>query len=176
MTQSRDQNHMIFDPRLAQWWRRLFGWAIDTLVLGILAVGFWIPVVNAYNRNYRAMLKESYVDEPSLQAITAHVFALGALAALLSACIAVVYYWLLTGFWGTTVGKRALGSRVVSADGWSKVSQRSAFVRAVVFVFCSVIPVYWFVDTTWMLGDSQRQCVHDKAANTVVVKGSAIGR
>jgi len=121
------------------------------------------------------MLKESYIDEPSVQAITEHVLALGGLSILFSACIAVAYYWLLTAFWGTTVGKRALGTWVVSADDWSKVGQWSALIRAGVFALGLVMPLFWLVDNLWLLPDSQRQCLHDKAASTLVVKGSAIG-
>jgi len=168
--------HIRLDPRLAQWWRRLLGWAIDTVLIGILAAGLWIPVVDAYGRNYRSMLKNPDIDEPAIQAVTAHVLGIGAVAALISACIAVAYYWLLTGFWGTTSGKRALGTWVVTANGWTKVSQRSAFLRAAVFVVGPVIPFFFLVDNLWLLAGSQRQCLHDKAASTVVVKASAIGR
>jgi uncharacterized RDD family membrane protein YckC len=132
--------------------------------------------------------------------VTAHVLDVGILSVLASACIAVAYYWLLTSFWGTTIGKRALGVRVVAAAGWTKAGQKAAFIRAAVFVvggsvtpffalflFYSFgssssfllilsLPIFFFADNLLLLGDRQRQCLHDKAAGTVVVRGSAIRR
>ncbi len=189
------------DRQLAEWWRRLFSWIIDTIIITILVAALWIPVVHAYNHNYRIMIKNPDFDMPRIQAVlTRHVLDVGMLSVLASACLAVAYYWLLTGFWGTTIGKRALGVRVVAAAGLTKVGQKVAFIRAAVFVvggtvtpffafflfysfgssssflFYLSLPIFFFADNLLLLGDRQRQCLHDKAADTVVVKGSAIER
>lgn len=95
-----------------------------------------------------------------------------------SLCFAVGYYWLLTGFWGTTIGKRILGTWVVTAKGWSEVGMGAALIRAIVFVVGGEIafPLFFLIDSLWLLRGSQRQCLHDKAARTIVVKGAALGR
>jgi uncharacterized RDD family membrane protein YckC len=113
------------DRQLAEWWRRLFSWIIDTIILTVLVAALWIPVVHAYNHEYRIMIKNPDFDMPRIQAVlTPHVLDAGMLSVLASAFVAAVYYWLLTGFWGTTIGKRALGVRVVAAAGWTRVGRR----------------------------------------------------
>jgi uncharacterized RDD family membrane protein YckC len=85
--------------------------------------------------------------------------------------LAIAYYWLLTGYWGTTIGKRALGTWVVTADGGSRMSLRRSFVRALVFVLGGeVIPFFFFTDNLWLTRDPRWQALHDKVAGTVVVR------
>jgi uncharacterized RDD family membrane protein YckC len=181
------------DPALAEWWRRLLGWLIDSTIISVLTAATWIPIVHAYVRNYRTMINNPDMDIPSLQAVTPHVIDLGMLSAIASACIAVTYYWLLTALCGATIGKRALGIRVAASAGRARAGQRAALIRAMVFVVggaiiplfaislyvnflfafaapLSFLPVFFVVDNLWLLGDRQRQCLHDKAAGTVVVK------
>src|SRR5260370_39933692 len=122
------------DRGQAEWWRRLLGWLIDSTIISVLTAATWIPVVHAYVHNYRIMINNPDIDMPSLQAVTPHVIDLGMLSAAASACIAVTYYWLLTGLWGTTIGKRALGVWVAASAGRARVGQRAAFIRAAGFV------------------------------------------
>jgi uncharacterized RDD family membrane protein YckC len=148
------------DPRLAEPWRRFVGWIVDWIIIAILTSFVWIPAA------FRHATGRS----------TSTFFVAG----ISSLLISVLYYWLLTGFWGTTVGKRLVGAWVVTADSWSKVSLGAAFVRAVVFDVIPAIPIvgwFWFLlDNLWLLWDERRQCLHDKAAGTIVVKATALGR
>jgi uncharacterized RDD family membrane protein YckC len=67
--------------------------------------------------------------------------------------------WILTALTGTTVGKRVLGMRVARLDGkpvgffWSAVRT--------LLLLCVVPP---------LVIDSDRRGLHDKAANTIVVR------
>ena len=158
---------------LAEWWRRLIGWVIDSVVVGVLVAGSWVRTVHAYSDTYRIMLRNPDIDVPSFSAINARVLADGLLATFASAGIALAYYGLLTGLWGTTVGKRMLGAWVVTSAGRAKPHGKSAFIRAAVFVVGPVILFFFFADNLTLLGDKQRQCLHDKAAGTVVVKRRA---
>jgi uncharacterized RDD family membrane protein YckC len=159
------------DPRLAQWWRRLLGWVIDSVIVGIPAWVLFLPVVDAYNLNYRLTLNNPDMDMPAIQAITGHMLAQAVTAAFAAACAAVAYYWLLTGLWGTTVGKRVLGGWVVAADGRRRLGMRSAFLRALVYVAGLSIAPFFLIDNLLLLSDRQLQCLHDRAAGTLVVKG-----
>lgn len=67
--------------------------------------------------------------------------------------------WLLTGFTGFTVGKRILGIRVVRLDG-KPVGPLWGLLRTILFL--AVIPPVLF--------DGDHRGLHDKAANTVVVR------
>jgi uncharacterized RDD family membrane protein YckC len=97
---------------------------------------------------------------------------------LVSLVVDFSYDWLQHGLWGQTLGKRALGIIVLTADTWSKIGGRAAFLRAAVFVLAPVVPYagVWFsiLDLSWLLWDNRRQCLHDKAARTVVVKKYAL--
>ena len=86
-------------------------------------------------------------------------------------CLSVSYYWLLTGYWGTTIGKRALGTWVVRASDGGKVSLRASFLRALVFVLGGeVVPLFFVIDNLSLTADAGRQTLHDKAARTLVVR------
>jgi uncharacterized RDD family membrane protein YckC len=67
--------------------------------------------------------------------------------------------WLLTGLTGFTVGKRLLGLRVVRLDG-KPVGLFWSLLRAVLFL--AVIPP--------LVYDKDQRGLHDKAANTVVIR------
>ncbi len=85
--------------------------------------------------------------------------------------VAITYYWVLTGYWGTTIGKRALGTWVVSAGERTRISLPTSFLRALIFVLGGeVVPVFFLVDNLWLVQDRRRQALHDKAARTLVVR------
>jgi uncharacterized RDD family membrane protein YckC len=67
--------------------------------------------------------------------------------------------WILTALTGTTIGKRALGMRVARLDG-KPVGFGWSLVRAILLL-CVVPP---------LVIDSDRRGLHDKAANTIVVR------
>jgi uncharacterized RDD family membrane protein YckC len=176
---------------LAEWWRRLLAWIIDAIIISALVAALWILPVHAYLHSYRIMISNPDIDMPSVHAVTSPVFDVAISSGVASACIPVAYYWLLTGFWGATVGKRALGAWVVTSAGQIKVGQRAAFIRAVVFVvggavipilslfvyfnfLFSLLPIFFFADNVRLLGERHGQSLHDKAAGTVVVKRTAI--
>jgi uncharacterized RDD family membrane protein YckC len=73
--------------------------------------------------------------------------------------IFAVEVWVLTALTGTTVGKRLCGIRVIRTDG-GVVGFRWALVRTVLLLTV-VLP---------LLTDFNRQGVHDRAADTIVVR------
>jgi uncharacterized RDD family membrane protein YckC len=71
---------------------------------------------------------------------------------------------------GQTVGKRALGIRVISLDDGGPIGYGRAFIRWIGrYVSAIVILIGYF----WMLWDKESQCWHDKFAGDVVVPVSA---
>jgi len=85
------------------------------------------------------------------------------------------YEGAMTAARGQTLGKIALGIRVARlADG--SVPGRAGWVRAAVYALPGVLvaavvgPLLWLLDSLWCSWDRPyRQCLHDKAARTVVV-------
>lgn len=80
----------------------------------------------------------------------------------------VVYEALLIAFWnGQTIGKKAMGIRVV-ARGGQPVSVGMAFVRSLMKIVSGAVLLLGYL---WMLWDPNKQTWHDKVADTYVVRG-----
>ena len=70
---------------------------------------------------------------------------------------------------GQTIAKRMLRIKVVRSDGTSISLGRIFWLRNMLNALISVIPFYAFVDALFIFSES-RQCLHDKLADTIVVK------
>lgn len=89
-----------------------------------------------------------------------------AVAGCLGLLLSVAYY---VGFWATTgqtLGKMALGIKVISADG-SPVSWGKALLRYLGYIVSGLVLALGFI---WIAFDPLRQGWHDKIANTYVVR------
>ncbi|GAA2723604.1 RDD family protein [Actinocorallia aurantiaca] len=95
-------------------------------------------------------------------------------ASLLAAVLAFLYFWLLTHRWnGQTLGKKAMGTRVVREQDGGPVDASTSAVRAGVFVVLAYICCVGFlVDAIWIFTNPKNQTLHDKAAKTVVVEAT----
>jgi uncharacterized RDD family membrane protein YckC len=69
---------------------------------------------------------------------------------------------------GQTIGKKLLRIKVARSDGTRASFARIFWLRNVVNVLVSVVPLYWVIDHLFVFGDS-RQCLHDKLADTIVI-------
>ena len=70
---------------------------------------------------------------------------------------------------GQSIGKKLLGIKVVRSDGSAVSLARLIWLRNVVNWVIHVVPFYGLVDSLFIFGES-RQCLHDKIADTIVVK------
>ena len=68
-----------------------------------------------------------------------------------------------------SIAKRLLGIKVVRADGSPCSFSRIFWLRNVVNLFFSLLPLYSIIDALFIFGESQ-QCLHDRLADTIVVK------
>jgi uncharacterized RDD family membrane protein YckC len=85
---------------------------------------------------------------------------------------AVAWAWLTILFVsrnGQTIAKKLLGIKVVRSDGSKASLGRIFWLRNVVNAVLGIIPLYGFVDALLIFGEA-RQCVHDKIADTIVIK------
>jgi uncharacterized RDD family membrane protein YckC len=83
----------------------------------------------------------------------------------------IAYYTLLEGgARGQTVGKMAVGIRVIDLARGGPIGPGRAFIRWLGRIV-STIPVY--LGYFWMLWDKEKQTWHDKMAGSVVVPTSA---
>ncbi|WP_369696738.1 RDD family protein [Streptomyces sp. XD-27] len=75
---------------------------------------------------------------------------------------------------GQTVGKRLMRIRVAMLRDGSIPAGQPGWLRAAVYALPEVVPicgfVFWLINVLWCTWDRPyRQCIHDKAATTVVV-------
>lgn len=85
--------------------------------------------------------------------------------------IGTVYYTLLEGgARGQTLGKSALGIRVISFENGGPIGYGRGFIR---FLGRYVSGIIIGIGYLWMLWDRESQCWHDKFAGDVVVPVSA---
>jgi uncharacterized RDD family membrane protein YckC len=153
---------------------------IDWVIVGVISSPLWIPAFTTYVNKLRSISNQygGNLNTPAAQTAIdhagGHLFGKLFLAGLGAALILFAYDWLQHGLWGRTLGKRALGTKVVSAGDRSKVSGGAAGGRAAVFALPPIVPLvgglFALINELWLLWDRQRQCLHDKAAKTVVIK------
>jgi uncharacterized RDD family membrane protein YckC len=143
---------------------------IDTVVL----TAFWIVaalVTGAFGEALDAQSLEGSITERAAAQDPGK-----AILAMASAFIAYfVYEGAMLTRSGQTLGKKAVGIRVaVLVNG--DIPTRQGWSRAAVYALPGVLasflvgPIFWLVNSLWLLGDKPyRQCLHDKVAHTVVV-------
>ena len=70
---------------------------------------------------------------------------------------------------GQSIAKKMLGIKVARSDGSPASFGRIFWLRNVVNGLLAVMPLYQFIDWLFIFGES-RQCLHDKLADTIVIK------
>jgi uncharacterized RDD family membrane protein YckC len=177
------------DPAIAAPWERLAASALDWIVIFVVSVlAFWSPLVRVWRELETVSANYQGTSSPAAQAAFYSVFRNPANQDALLYWfigmfgIALAYYWIQHAAWGATLGKRALGVRVVQASDQSPIGVKAAGIRAVAFLvgpamtwlLASPLAVLggalWAADTGLSLIDPQAQCLHDKLAGTIVIR------
>ena len=70
---------------------------------------------------------------------------------------------------GQSIGKKAVGIKVVRSDGSDASLARLVWLRNVVNAILGIIPLYGIIDVLFIFNE-QCQCLHDKIADTLVVE------
>jgi len=177
------------DPAIAAPWERLAATVLDWIIIfGVATLAFISPLLRIWHQLDAVATR--YTDPNSASAQSAmdgilrnpsneHALLFWFLAMF---GIALVYYWVQHAAWGATVGKRALGTRVVAASDRSAIGVRAAGIRTVAFLVgpavCLLLPgpfnipggLLWLADTGMAVFDTQAQCLHDKLAKTIVIR------
>jgi uncharacterized RDD family membrane protein YckC len=170
---------------LAGFWARGMGMAIDEVVLG-LGIGIvWgmLPFASGLGRN--GFLAASFLIRGAYFTYfhaSPRGQTLGNRAAVppsADGLRSMPRWWLLpllvVGWvFRATAGvfaSRPTGVRVVDATTGGPVTYARAFVRSLVsFSYVPALPTIVVVAYVWMVADPRNQTVHDKAANTLVVR------
>lgn len=177
------------DPALAAPSQRLAASFVDWFIIYAVSVLlYWSPLLRIAREMRAIMVTSQGQASPAAQAAvnglladptTQHVLLYWLLTMF---GLALAYFWVQHAAWGATVGKRALGLRVVHADDQRRVGAKAAGIRAVTFLagpamlLLLVYPinvvggVLWAADAGITMVDLRAQCLHDKLAGTVVIR------
>jgi len=131
--------------QLAGWWHRVGAYLLDVvvLILALVVVGIGFAIGDA----------------------------LGLLLLVAWFVAFLIGYWVLLegSESGQTIGKRLVGIRV-RADHGGRAGYGKAFARNLVARVIGLFPFVGLIDVLWPLWDDKHQCLHDKAASTIVIR------
>lgn len=107
------------------------------------------------------------------QRVIAYLLAVALL--ILTLFIGYLIWWLLVLGRAQTPGKQIVGIQVVNDTGepltWGYMFLREFVIKFLLGGFLSSFAgIYFVVDHIWPLFDDDRQAIHDKMVNTLVVK------
>lgn len=177
------------DPAIAGPWERLVASILDWLIIFTASVlAFLSPLLQLW-RDWQAIVgrypnlyspeAQAAIGSISRDPATEHTVLYWFLGMF---GIALAYYWVQHAAWGATLGKRALGTRVVTAADRAPIGVRAAGLRAGAFLVGPAAylllasplgylgGLLWLGDTGLSLFSSRVQCLHDRVAGTIVVR------
>lgn len=137
---------------LAPWGRRATGWFIDLMVY----IGGWVAV---FLWSFTTEDPVTGEESDAAAVVTSVVLFLGP----------TLYQWLMVGRWGQTLGKMAVGIRVVRSEDADRVSYLRALGRAASVWLLGLFVLPLLLAYLWPLWDRRNQTLYDKMASTIVV-------
>lgn len=145
-------------PPLAGRGRRLVARIIDAIIIGV-PVGLIMSGIVGWV-DYTSTSNAETGKQATVSGVTMLVY--------------LVYEGLMLTHRGQTVGKMAMRIRVAMLTDGSVPTTQAGWVRAAVYTLPEIVPccglIFWFVNVVWCTWDKPyQQCLHDKAAKTVVV-------
>ena len=136
----------------------LIDFIIIGIISGLITAPFHVPNVNVTVSNF---------TNGTLQNVSVASSALAATGGLISIIIMFLYFTVLQGAYGQTVGKMAVKIKVVKEDG-TKIDYVDAFVRTLL-LFVDFIPVLFLLGAILIWTSDKKQRLGDRAARTIVV-------
>lgn len=91
------------------------------------------------------------------------------LTTLVPVALAIAYYPVMEGFWGTTIGKRLCGIKVIREDNGGVPGLWAAFLRNLLRVV-DAFPALYLVGYLVAKDDPKKQRIGDRVAHTLVVR------
>lgn len=149
---------------------RLIDYVVLSIVIAPLTWGWLTDYFSALN-DYSLRAEETGESDPfgllSQPGVTADLFKISVVSLLVTFFFEIGF----NRFLGGTPGKLACGLRVREYDRPGKPSWGGCVLRWLVGQGApAIIGLFWLLDVLWCTWDPKRQCLHDKAGSTVVVK------
>jgi predicted Zn finger-like uncharacterized protein len=147
----------------AGFWPRFGAHLIDGVVAGILVkISMWLamlPMTYYFSQDY---MSGNQPLESLPPALPMALF----LGVSLSVVLPALYYILMWGYKGATLGKMALKIKIVRTGG-SDISYGTASLRYIGTIISGML---FGLGYLWMLWDDKNQTWHDKIASTYVIR------
>jgi uncharacterized RDD family membrane protein YckC len=173
--------------RLADWWQRLLARLLDNVIVGLLVsiVGFpWIGgLVTAVTDFFAQALRDAeagITTMPDQSALNEQLLGYVLPLTLTTVVIGLLYETFFLVRSGATPGKKVLGITVRRVHRAGPLTVADALKRQSIQQGCnllSLVPLVSLVtlvlqplDNLWLLWDARRQALHDKVADTLVVR------
>jgi uncharacterized RDD family membrane protein YckC len=166
---------------LADFGNRLLAYLIDTAILVVAQMVVVIPAFIIFITVFAS--RADFEVDPNTGEVTNSDFSgffgayllLWAVIILVSVVFTYIYFVEMMWRTGQTVGKRVIKLRVIPIDPRARLTRGIVAKRwAVQFIVGVVVPLFSYLDGFWQLWDKPfLQTLHDKAAQTVVIKVSA---
>jgi len=160
---------------LATWARRFGAYLIDNLILSVPLVLYFFSSLPAEIASLGSMSVDPVTGQPdpaAMESLMGSMMALQFRMYLIYVVVATLYYVVCHGTTGQTMGKMALGIRLIKADG-SRAGWGEAAKRAIVNPIVQIVPfvggLLGILNGLWPLWDEKNQSLGDKAARTLVV-------
>jgi uncharacterized RDD family membrane protein YckC len=164
----------------ASFWRRVGGYLIDDLIFAVPTVILVVSLLGSRISNYiNAATIAAQNGQPAPAPLTFPVNDL-LIFGVFDCVVAALYFGVLVAGWGSTVGQRLVGARVVChEDPTKKLPLGRALTRAVIWwapgLFGLVsgvgdaVGLLVLLCLLWVAWDPQKQGLHDKLGRALVV-------
>jgi uncharacterized RDD family membrane protein YckC len=154
-------------PVLAGWWRRAGAQVVDGAIVGVGAVVLFVAITAPFSIGFFAN------DTVGIVALL-----VGALLAVLCVAVVALLYApaMMARTNGRTLGRSAMGIRVIRADGrpitfWFAVLREVVVKSLLVGVASSfTFGLAWLLDILWPLWDEENRALHDFVVNTRTIR------
>lgn len=169
---------------LAEWWRRLLARVVDAVVVnivgGLLSLPFLGPVLEVFEDYFSAALEGGPGSQPDSAALQSALTDVALPVTLVMLAVALVYEVGFLVWRAATPGKMLFGTVVRPAGAAGPVTLPVALRRQAIKVVTELLSLNTLLglagfflsvlDPAWLLWDPRRQALHDKVADTVVVR------
>jgi uncharacterized RDD family membrane protein YckC len=156
---------------------RLGAFVIDSVVVGIGSAVLILPLFFWFAANAQRIFPEAadpVTGEPTMSTGQAFAFIFGLYGVILVATLITRYVYQVELMFrsGQTLGKMIVNIAVVPLDPTQRLTRGMAAKRFLIETVATLfVPFLFYVDGLWQLWDEPfRQCLHDKFAQTVVIK------
>lgn len=157
------------DVRHVGFGRRLLAAIIDGIIVSVISQFITAPIGAVFGITTMTPFAtgNQVPDETQAMAMIGAAFGVLGLVFIISIVLNTLYYaGMLVYKQGQTLGKMALGIRVVSVDG-QPISWGKAILREIIGKFVSGLVIG--LGYLWVFWDSKKQAWHDKIAGTYVI-------